>query len=72
MGDSAAIKLEREFDSLMIITEDGLIVFSTPAEALRKTVLGDPTAYWMASMRMLVAEEEYHYQQIVSQEEGDT
>ena len=66
----AAVMLEKEFGSLMYISEDGLIIFSIPAKAMKKTVLGDSHDYWIASALMFAAEMEHKFQKTNHQQEG--
>ena len=56
---NAAKRLEVEFGSQMFVTRDGLITFSVPAKALKRTILGHPDAYRLASVLMQLAETEH-------------
>lgn len=55
---NAANRLEREFSSQMFISTDGIVLFSVPAKALKRTLFGDPDAYRLASVLMQLAETE--------------
>ena len=73
---SARQLLEAECGSRTYITEgyrfipDGRVVFSPAVAALKRTVLGDPRSYWLASALMLAAEMEHQAQQADLQEGG--
>ena len=56
---NAAKRLETEFGSQMFIGKDGLITFSIPAKALKRTILGHPETYHLASVLMQLAETEH-------------
>lgn len=68
--------LENECGSRTYITKgyrfipDGHVVFSPAVAALKRTVLGDPRSYRLASALMFAAEIEYQDQQAELQEGG--
>lgn len=48
--------LSEVFDSQMLVSKDGCVTFTTPAQALKDTVQGNPNTYKIASALMAFAE----------------